>query len=97
MEYVYIIVSKLVNNVNEALLDGFIIQGVYTDYEIAEKEMLKHFEFLRDGLDAIGYEIQKGLECSKGATKKPVIYWRNGKSTVFTIQERILDQITYNE
>ena len=96
MKYVYIVISELFNDVNRALRDGFIIQGVYSDYETAEKEMLTHFEYLRDSsIDARESYITTGLVCSKGPTKAAKIYWNNGKMTKFAIQERILDQITY--
>lgn len=97
MSYVYIVISELINDVNRALKDGFIVQGVYTDYDVAEKEMLTQFKNLCDMSfdDGIRSEIISGLECSKGTTKKARIYWKNGKITQLTIQERILDQITY--
>ena len=94
MGYVYILTTKVVEK-DQRSIDGFIIQGVYSNYEVCEQEMLKHFELMSHHYGVHETGIQTGLACSQGLTKSPFIEWNDGKTTVYTIQERILDQIIF--
>ena len=92
MQYVYIFLTKLNNT--QCAIDNFIIHGIYSDYSTCEKEMLKHFNNMKETLaKRISSTIETtGLECSIGSPKKELILWKDGKMTEFCIQERILDQ-----
>lgn len=94
MMYVYILITKVVNP--NARMEGFAIRGVYSDYETCVKEMYKGFKhMLSSHPDVAGSGEESGLVCSRGETKKPYILWKDGTKTVYSIQERILDQLIY--
>lgn len=95
MNYVYVITSKVIVDGNLAASNGFMILGVYTDWDVCNREMDTHFKNMQALESAIGSEIVNGLECTKGTIKKKRIFWKDGKITEYSIQERILDQITY--